>query len=282
MTGVDVARAVAEARRRLDRAGVPDPGRDAQALLLAVAGREAAGQDTMSGRVAAAYDRAIARRERREPVSHITGRRAFWMHEFRVSGDVLDPRPETEALIEAAISVPVRRVLDLGTGSGCILLSILHEVADAIGVGTDISAAALDMAAQNADVVGVADRVSWHRSNWLADVTGTFDLIVSNPPYIATSEMADLAPEVREWEPRIALTPGGDGLDAYRIIARDAPAHLVPGGRLLLEIGHAQAAEVSALLRASGFEAVTVHPDLGGRDRVVSAEKCRMGARISL
>lgn len=275
----EAAAAMRDARRRLELAGVPDPGRDVSALLDAAG----AGSDLqLSPEVAARFERMVARRIRREPVSHIVGRRAFWMHDFIVSGDVLDPRPETETVVEAAIARPADRVLDLGTGSGCILLSILHEMPHAIGLGTDTSEAALRIAARNAALVGVADRVSWQQADWLRGVAGRFDLVVSNPPYIAAKEMGDLAPELRLWEPEAALTPGGDGLDAYRAIAGSVADHLAPDGRLLLEVGHSQAADVSAILRGAGFEKIAVLPDLGGRDRVVSAEKCRDGARISL
>ncbi len=286
--------AMVDARRRLELAGVPDPARDVSVLL------DAAGagiEETLSPEVAAQFERLVARRVRREPVSHLTGRRAFWMHDFIVTPDVLDPRPDTETLVSAALnargdtlrdparwptetdvavtspSIPFTRVLDLGTGSGCILLSLLHERPTATGVGTDISQAALDVAARNAELVGVAGRVELRRADWLDGVEGAFDLIVSNPPYIAAREMADLQPEVRDWEPHLALTPGGDGLDAYRKIARDAPAHLAPGGWLMVEIGPSQAQAVSALFQAAGLVSISVARDLDGRNRVVSAQK---------
>ncbi|MEL6587065.1 MAG: peptide chain release factor N(5)-glutamine methyltransferase, partial [Pseudomonadota bacterium] len=184
----------------------------------------------------------------------------------------LDPRPDTETLVEAALQAPFARVLDLGTGSGCILLSLLHERPHATGVGTDLSAKALAVAAQNADRVGVATRVTWRQSDWLAAVTGTFDLIVSNPPYITAAEMGGVAPEVLR-EPALALSPGGDGLDAYRAIARDAPNHLDAAGRLLVEIGPTQGGAVCALMAEAGLRNIAVLPDLDGRDRVVLAEK---------
>ena len=275
MSETDVARALADARRRLALAGVADPARDASALLLSVGEVAVGGGETMPPEVAAAFERAVARRLRREPVSHITGRRAFWMHDFIVTADVLDPRPDTETLVEAALARPFERVLDLGTGSGCILLSLLHERHAATGLGTDISEAALAVARRNAEVAGVADRASFAQSDWLSGVAGSFDLIVSNPPYITEAEMADLAPEVRDWEPHLALTPGGDGLDAYRVLARDAPAHLAPGGRLMVEIGSTQAKAVRALFQEAGLCRVEVAPDIDGRNRVVTGEKAR-------
>lgn len=245
----------------LRAAGVPDAARDVARL------RDAAATD-------AAFDALIRRRAGRVPMSHITGRRAFWMHDFIVTPDVLDPRPDTETLVEAALSAPFDTVLDLGTGSGCILLSLLHERPAAGGTGTDLSDAALAVARRNADLVGVAERVTFRASDWLAGVTGTFDLIVSNPPYITGAEMAELSPEVLH-EPHLALSPGGDGLDAYRILCRDAPAHLTPGGRLMVEIGAGQGAAVTGLFQAANLVNIRILDDLNGKNRVVSGEKTR-------
>ncbi|MEL7107065.1 MAG: peptide chain release factor N(5)-glutamine methyltransferase [Pseudomonadota bacterium] len=218
-------------------------------------------------------DQAVARRARREPMSHILGERAFWKSAFKVNAHVLDPRPETEVLVEVALRAPFEKVLDLGTGSGAIVISLLAERPDATGVGTDISEHAVLVAGENAAAHGVADRLILPLSDWWDDVGGTYDLIVSNPPYIAAVEMAHLAPEVREHEPRIALTDEADGLSAYRVIAARAAGFLRPGGRLLLEIGPTQAAAVSELLVAGGLGQVRVHCDLDGRDRVLEAQK---------
>lgn len=250
---------VADAAKRLEEAGVE--GRDAYRLWRLT---QETGQD---------FDVAIARRVAREPFSHIAGFRDFWKSRFKVTPHVLDPRPETETLIEAALSEPFTRVLDLGTGSGCILVSLLVERPEATGVGTDISPEAVLVAGENAAALGVAHRLILPLSEWYDDIGGTFDLIVSNPPYIALSEMEALAPEVRTHEPRLALTDEGDGLGAYRAIASGAPGHLVPGGRILVEIGPTQAREVVALFRAAGLVGIEVHPDLDGRDRVVEARK---------
>ncbi|MGB3556631.1 MAG: peptide chain release factor N(5)-glutamine methyltransferase [Jannaschia sp.] len=254
----------AEARAVLTAAGVPNAGRDAN-VLARLAGTGPDGARRLA--------ELVARRAMREPISHIAGHRAFWMHDFEVSGDVLDPRPETETLVEAALAVPFERVLDLGTGSGCILLSLLHERSEATGLGTDISEAALAVAARNADRIGVAERVTWRRADWLDGVEGAFNLIVSNPPYIAADEMAALAPEVREWEPHLALTPGGDGLAAYRAIAAAAPGRLTPDGWLMAEIGIGQGEAVTALFREAGLGEIRTFADLSGRDRVVSGRK---------
>ncbi len=218
----------------------------------------------------------VRRRAAREPFSHLSGYRDFWKHRFRVTPDVLDPRPDTEALVALALEEPFRKVLDLGTGSGCILISLLAERPEAQGVGTDVSEQAVLVAGENAAAIGVADRLVLPLSDWFEDVGGQFDLIVSNPPYIALAEMDGLAPEVRLHEPRGALTDERDGLEAYRAIAAGAPDHLRPGGRLLVEIGPTQADAVMSLFRTKGLEDVMVHPDLDGRDRVVAARKPRV------
>jgi release factor glutamine methyltransferase len=204
-------------------------------------------------------------------VAQLLGYRDFWKHRFIVTPDVLDPRPDTEALVAEALRRPFARVLDLGTGTGAILLSLLAERPAATGLGTDLSEAALTVARRNAAALRLADRADFAPADWFAGVAGQFDLIVSNPPYIAAAEMAGLAPEVRDWEPHLALTPGGDGLDAYRAIARGAGAHLAPGGRLVVEIGAAQGAAVAAIMAGAGLGPVRVLPDLDGRDRVVTA-----------
>ncbi len=273
MTG---AEALARARAALAAADVPDPARDARALLAhALRGAEdgliLALPEPMSAEAEARLDAAVAARVRRQPVAQITGRRLFWGRAFRVTPDVLDPRPETETLIAEALAVPFDRVLDLGTGSGAILATLLAERTGATGLGTDLSDAALAVARENAQALGVAARADFGLHDWFAGVTGLFDLIVSNPPYIAADEMATLAPEVREWEPQLALTPGGDGLAAYRAIAAGAGAHLAPGGRVLVEIGASQGRAVADLFAANGFASVRVSPDLDGRDRVVGA-----------
>ncbi|MEM9342656.1 MAG: peptide chain release factor N(5)-glutamine methyltransferase [Pseudomonadota bacterium] len=246
-----------DALTRLRAAGVPDPERDLRRL-------ERWAPDAHA--LAAAIDKRAARM----PVSKIIGERAFWTGTFKVTDEVLDPRPDTETLVEQALTAPFNRVLDLGTGSGCIPISLLSERAEATAVATDISPAALDVAAKNARYHSVQDRLTFVESDWFSRVDSRFDLITSNPPYIAAAEMPDLAPEVRDHDPEIALTDGADGLTAYRHIAAGALAHLTPGGRLLVEIGPTQAASVTALFADAGLENITPHPDLDGRDRVVS------------
>ncbi|NVO55497.1 peptide chain release factor N(5)-glutamine methyltransferase [Rhodobacteraceae bacterium B1Z28] len=277
MTGAQTAaQAMVAATARLRAAGVDDPARDAR-LLLAHAARIEASRVTLiapeelSPDIAERYDQLISLRAIRVPVSHLLGERAFYGRRFRVSRDVLDPRPETEALIEAALSEPFDHVLDLGVGSGCILITLLAERISASGIGVDLSEAACLQASANAVQHEVQGRVEIRASDWFASVDGLFDLIVANPPYISLTEMDELSPEVREHEPRLALTDENDGLDAYRRIAADAPDFLTPGGRILVEIGPTQAADVSALFDATGLSDIRVIPDLDGRDRVVGA-----------
>jgi release factor glutamine methyltransferase len=270
--------ALAAAVARLEAAGINGAGRDARALLAHALGVGADRltlhlPEEMTAPQARAYDEAIVARAARQPVAQITGRRLFWGLPFRVTPDTLDPRPDTEALVAEALSRPFLKMLDLGTGTGCILLSCLKGMPIARGVGVDISSAALAVAEANARDLGLSPRARFQQSDWFSAVSGAFDLIVSNPPYIAADEMPGLAPEVRDWEPHLALSPGGDGLDAYRTLARGAGARLMPGGRLLLEIGPTQGAAVSGLLRSAGFEDLRVLPDMDGRDRVVAAVK---------
>lgn len=270
--------ALAEAAARLGAAGVPEPARDARLLMAEALGLPAdritlALGDPLPEVAAARFARLVAARARRQPVAQILGRRAFWGHVFRVTPEVLDPRPETELLVELALAGPApRRLLDLGTGSGAILLSLLAAWPEARGLGADASPAALEVARGNAASLGLGARAAFREADWTEGLEGPFDLVVSNPPYIAEAEMADLAPEVRDWEPRVALTPGGDGLDAYRRIAVGLDRLLAPGGRGLFEIGATQAPAVRAIFAAAGF-GTEVHPDLAGRDRVVAARR---------
>ena len=271
-----------EARWILAEAGVPNPATDARRLFefaLKNGGARSGGddRDNPGADTLVRYRDAIAQRAQRVPVAQIVGGREFWKGWFKVTPDVLDPRPDTETLVECALSEAFSRVLDLGTGSGCIVISLLMDRPGATGVGTDISDKAILVAGENAAFHGVLDRLILPLSDWYDDVGGRFDLIVSNPPYIAASEMAGLQPEVRDHEPRIALTDDGDGLSAYRRIAAGAADHLTPGGRVLVEIGPTQGNAVSAIFRGAGLEDVAIHTDLDSRDRVVSARRPAAG-----
>ena len=266
--------ALAAAIQALTAANVPDAANDARILMAHALGIDRGRltlvlPDEVTNDVMIRYSMAIDERCARKPVSHIIGTREFFGRDFIVTPDVLDPRPDTELLVETALSAPFDTVLDLGTGSGCILLTLLAENKSATGQGSDTSPAALNIAEQNAARLELEKRSRFIRSDWFGNIEGRFDVIVSNPPYITAEEMPALSPEVRNWEPLIALTPGGDGLDAYRVITTSAAQHLNPHGRLLVEIGPTQASAVSDLFHAGGFKGITTLQDLDGRDRVV-------------
>lgn len=257
---------------------IPDPAREARILLahrlgvtrqtLALMMRDALDEDLLDDALVDACDRL-----RGIPMSHIVGYREFFGRRFQVDKRVLDPRPETETLIVEALSERFSEVLDLGTGSGVIAITLAAERPGTTIIATDISQDALDVAETNAKANGVVERVHFERSSWYDVVGGEYDLIVSNPPYIASEEMNDLQLEVREHEPRIALTDEADGLSAYDKITAGAPKHLTPGGRLMVEIGPTQAQAVSEMMRAVGLQQIRVVPDLDGRDRVIVGQK---------
>ena len=262
---------------QLGAAGLPDPAREVRLLLAHALGQPADRlmillHDPVTPEAEAAFAGLLAARLAGRPVSQILGRRQFWGRNFRVTADVLDPRPETEALIAEALSKPFSRLLDLGTGSGAIAITLLAERAEASGLATDLSPEALAVARGNAATFGVETRLAFAQGSWFEAVAERFDLIVSNPPYITEAEMAELDPGVLAWEPHLALSPGGDGLDAYRAIAAGALAHLTPAGRLMVEIGPKQAADVSALFAAAGLQGVRCLRDFDGRDRVICAQ----------
>ena len=214
----------------------------------------------------------LARRLRHEPIAYITGTRAFWTIDLAVGPGVLVPRADSETLIEAAVAhfagtAGPRAILDLGTGSGALLLAALHQWPAATGIGVDASSAALAIAGENARRLGMADRATIVPGDW-AGPGGTYDLILCNPPYVATDE--HLPAEVRDHEPPSALFAGADGLDDYRRIAPLLPAQIAPGGIAAIEIGHRQAAAVRVLLRAAGLD-TRIRRDLAGLDRCIIA-----------
>lgn len=220
-----------------------------------------------------------ARRIKREPMAYILGEREFWGLTFKVTSDVLVPRPDSETLIEAATALfPDRRrslrLLDLGVGSGCLLLTLLREFPNAEGVGFEISPPARAVAEENARALGVERRTrfvtgDWNRADWTTSLGGPFDLVVSNPPYIASAEIGRLMPEVARYEPRGALDGGADGLDAYRQIAAGARKLITSEGWLLVEVGEGQAIDISAIFSAAGWTPGKPWKDLAGVDRVV-------------
>ncbi len=276
MSAPTAAMAMAAAAAKLRAAGVPDPARDARLLLAHAAKVDAArvtliAPEAISPEIAERFEALISLRAVRVPVSHLIGERAFYGRKFMVSGDVLDPRPETETLIEAALAQPFGQLLDLGTGSGCILVTLLSEAPQATGVGLDLSEAACLQASANALRHGVAGRAVIAQSDWFAAASGQFDLIVSNPPYLAAEEMHSVQPELRDYEPRMALTDEADGLSAYRIIAHQAMPFLHPGGRVIVEFGAGQAPQVRKIFADAGWDALTILNDLDDRPRILIA-----------
>jgi release factor glutamine methyltransferase len=275
------------ARDRLKAAGIEGPVIDARLLV------EAACEATRTDIIADPYREVTAeqearlhdyvdRRIRREPVSHILGRKGFWKIMLSVTPQVLTPRPDTEVIVDLALrafpeAMPFH-VLDLGVGSGAILLAILAERPAAKGLGVDVSEEALAVARENAANLGLQRRAALLRGDWTAGLGDDgFDLVVSNPPYIATAEIETLAPEVRDHEPRLALDGGADGLDAYRLLAPEILRVLKPGGVFAVEIGHRQRADVEPLFIAAGAEGVVTVKDLADRERVVTGFKKALG-----
>ena len=215
-----------------------------------------------------------ARRLEREPVARILGRRGFWTLDLVVCPDVLDPRPDTETLVEEALrrrTEPPARALDLGCGSGAVLCALLAEWPQARGVGVDLSPAACAATRLNLAACGFSERALVVQTRWDESLSGRFDLIVSNPPYIPRRDIADLDPEVRRYDPPLALDGGEDGLDAYRALAPILARRLQPGGWGLLEFGRGQEEAVAALLRGQGLEVAGFACDLSGKPRVVAA-----------
>ncbi|WP_397399256.1 peptide chain release factor N(5)-glutamine methyltransferase [Phenylobacterium sp.] len=278
-----LVKAWGQAKARLQAAGLNGPVIDARLLVEAAADATRVDIVTdphrlLTAEQEATLDSYLSRREHREPASHILGRKGFWKIMLNVTSDVLTPRPDTETVVEFSLrEFPEHAawsILDLGIGSGAILLALLAERPAARGLGIDISEDALAVARDNAAALGLASRIALLRSDWTAGLgENLFDLVVSNPPYIANHVIDTLEPEVRDHEPRIALEGGPDGLDHYRVLAPEILRVLKPGGRFAVEIGYDQKAEVEALFRAAGAEGVQTIRDLADRDRVVAGMK---------
>jgi release factor glutamine methyltransferase len=223
---------------------------------------------------AARFTELLRRRARHEPVAHLTGHRGFWTLDLAVSPATLIPRPDSETLIEAALGAfpergVVRRVLDLGTGTGCLLLAALAEFPAAFGIGLDLRPEAAALAARNARANGLADRAAFLAGSWAEALEGRFDLVLCNPPYIESGTLPTLDPEVARYEPATALDGGADGLDAYRAVTAALPRLLAPGGLAILELGAGQAPAVAALARAAGLGLGGTRADLGGIERAL-------------
>jgi release factor glutamine methyltransferase len=286
-SGLSLVKAHRAAVRMLRQAGIETPELDARLLLCHAASLSyedyVAGFDhALPPDAAAGFGAFIERRLAGVPVSRILGIREFYGRPFRINASTLDPRPDTETLIEAALALvdgegrretPLN-ILDLGTGSGCILITLLAELSQASGVGVDLSLPALSLAQANAQALGVRDRATFFISDWLEAVSGTFDLVVANPPYLSGADLAALATEVRDHDPRGALDGGPDGLSAYRRIMPHLRKVLRQGGIALFEIGPGHADAVLRLLAEAGpvlREGQCLWHDLGGRPRVVGA-----------
>ena len=270
-------------KARLEAVGLTGPVIDARLLVEAAAGATRADIIGDPYRVLSAdqmqtLETYVSRRERREPVSHILGRKGFWKIMLSVNADVLTPRPDTEVIVDMILkAIPEAQsfsVLDLGVGSGAILLSILAERPGGKGLGVDVSEDALAVARENAANLGLAGKIALLRGDWTTGLgDGGFDVVVSNPPYIASAVIETLEPEVRVHEPRLALDGGADGLDAYRILAPEILRVLKPGGIFAVEIGFDQKEAVEALFRAAGAQDINTVLDLANHDRVVMGKK---------
>ena len=262
---------------KLRECGISDPVRDARLLLadcleLRTQNLNLLDNSCISEIKISKFWRMINERCKRKPVSKILGYRSFWGRDFEINENVLDPRGDTETLIELILDCNFENMLELGTGSGAIAITVLAERPEVTCVATDISQYALNTARTNSKRHGVQNRLKLLYSNWFDKISGSFDIIVSNPPYISSKEYAQLSAEVLKYDPKISLTLGGDGLEAYREILSQALEKLTKNGHIFLEIGYTQAKDVGHLFREAGFQQIRVHKDLGSRDRVISAK----------
>jgi release factor glutamine methyltransferase len=285
MSALSIAEATLAATQALRRAGVPESRREAASLLAYALGRDRTflithAEESVPEPVLESFHSLVERRAKGEPLQYIKGQAEFFKLDFEVTRDVLIPRPETELLVETALHLlPVGDaplICDVGTGSGCIIISILHERRDARGVGLDISESALRVARRNAVRHDLQERLSLILSDCFEALDGAdtrFDMIVSNPPYVAEEALEGLQREVRDFEPRLALTPGGDGLSLIRRLLRDAAPLLQPCGHLLMEIGFDQHETVRTLIDPQIWELLDIHRDLQDIPRTVALRK---------
>ena len=262
---------------KLRECGISDPIRDARLLLadcleLRTQNLNLLNDSYISEIKISKFRRMVKERCKRKPVSKILGYRSFWGRDFEINENVLDPRGDTETLIELILDCKFENMLELGTGSGAIAITVLAERPEVTCVATDISEYALKTASTNSKRHGVESRLKLLHSNWFEKISGSFDVIVSNPPYISSEEYAQLSAEVVKYDPKISFTLGGDGLEAYREILSQALEKLSKNGHIFLEIGYTQANAVGHLFREAGFQQIKVHKDLGSRDRVISAK----------
>ena len=280
-----IADALREAAERLRKSGVADARREAGSLLSHALARDTAflithADESLTAEQRRSYHSLVERRASGEPLQYIRGTQEFYGLDFEVNADVLIPRPETELLVETALEllkgIDSPLLCDVGTGSGCVAVALLHERTDARAIALDVSPAALEVAARNAARNNVAERIDFRLSDCfdaLASVeheNKLFDLVASNPPYVAEEELEGLQREVREHEPRAALTPGGDGLSVIRRLVSESPRYLKPGGHLVVEIGFGQHERVAALLDPAVWTLLGIHTDLQGIPRTVA------------
>jgi release factor glutamine methyltransferase len=272
---ISVSVALRRGAEMLAAAGIADARREARMLLhhaLGVSERMLLAPESTFD--AKEFESLLARRAAREPMAFLTGRQGFWTLDLKVSPATLIPRADSETLIHAALAAfPARDVydiLDLGTGTGALLLAALVEFPDACGLGVDVAPAAAALAARNAAANGLSSRAAFVCADWAAPLAGRFDLILANPPYIPSAAIAGLMPEVAAHEPRAALDGGADGLAAYRAIIGELPRLLAPGGAAILELGQGQAESVTAIAVAVGFAAPALRADLGGIARALT------------
>jgi release factor glutamine methyltransferase len=274
-----VGTALADAAARLSAAGISDARREARLLVAEALGWDAARvlgfpEAEMTAAAGRRLGELIARRSAREPISRILGYREFWSLHFELSPETLDPRPDSETLIESALAAlgereRVYRVLDFGTGSGCLLLALLSELPNALGTGVDRSEGALETARRNAAALGLGGRTQFVRGNWGDGLSGEWHVILTNPPYIPSQALQTLMPEVARYEPKLALDGGADGLEAYRVLAPEIARLLAPTGIAAVEVGDGQGPAVAAIMAGAGLVLRGIRHDLSGVDRCI-------------
>jgi release factor glutamine methyltransferase len=279
---VNISSSIGSAAERLDKAGISDTRREAASLLRYCKEKDptfliAHPEYDLTDAEAARFENAIRRREKREPFQLIVGQQEFYGLDFEVEAGVLIPRPETEILVEKAIDILAGfqqpRIFEAGVGTGCIVVSILHSVTAATAIGVDISQKALDLAARNAGRHGVAERLSLRQADLFDGVSGKFDMIVSNPPYVPSGDASSIQPEVIDFDPPEALFGGDDGLDVIRRIGAEAPRLLVPEGYLLIEFGYGQAEGVKEVWKGRDWKKFEIFEDLQGIPRTLIAQR---------
>lgn len=277
---------IQDAANRLKKAGVDGANQDAWLLMSHVRQRDRAtllahAREDLDADDLRAFQALVCRRIRREPLAQIVGMKEFWSLEFRITTDVLCPRPDSECLIEASVAEAgdrgleneTARLLDLGTGSGCLLLALLSELPSAEGIGVDISRSALSVARSNAEKLGFAERARWLCGDWAKAFDSRFDIVLCNPPYIARGAASELAPEILQFEPEKALFAGEDGLDAYRSLACDLRRLLTANGFACIEVGFDQAEAVTVLMECHGLRSISRRLDLAGIDRCLIVDR---------